>query len=93
MEKKDLLEKVEDAAKTLDTHVKRGGAPVFKKYPLTFTLLSLTGFSLVLYGFENIFNKIDFFREHPFVVLFIGLLILLLTGTLYKWLQNREIHL
>lgn len=94
MEKnKDILEEVEGVAKTVDRGIQKQGRRVFRRYPLTFTLLSLTGFSLVIYGFEGVFDKISFFKEHPFWVLILGLIILLFTGTLYKWLQNREIHL
>jgi len=94
MEKdKNILEEAEDLAKSLDRQIKKETKSVFKKYPLTFTLLSITGFSAVLYGFENLFNSVLFFKEHPGYVLALGLLILLFTGTLYKWLQNKEIRL
>jgi hypothetical protein len=89
----DLLKDVEYVAKEVDRTIQKHGSPVFHKYPLTFTLLSLFGFSAVLYGFERVFDEISFFYEHPFVLLLAGLAILMATGTLYKWLQNKEINI
>jgi len=89
---KVTLKEAEDITKGIDQEVQKQGRRIFHKYPLTFTLLSLTGFSMVLYGYERLFDKTLFFKEHPVRSLFLGLVILLLTGTLYKWLQNREIR-
>jgi len=87
----DILEEVEDAAKAVDKHIQKKGRPIFKKYPLTFTIFSITGFAAVIYGFEGVLDKIPFFRSNPWLVLIVGLFFLTGTGTLYTWLQNKEI--
>lgn len=56
----------------------------FHRFPLLFTLLTTFGFVATLYGFEHLINKIDLLANNPFIMLASGVLILLITGTLYK---------
>ena len=60
---------------------------VERRYPLMTALLVTFGFVSVLYGFEKIIDRIDFFVEHPYVLLTVGLVTLWLTGTVYKKLS------
>lgn len=55
-----------------------------KRFPLLFTLLATFGAVLVLYSFEQIADTIPLIRDNPFLMLAIGLLIMVFTGTLYK---------
>jgi len=43
---------------------------------------------MVSQGIKDILLGITFFKEHSFVMLLVGILILLLTGTLYKKLDK-----
>lgn len=56
----------------------------FQRFPLLFTLLTTFGFVATLYGFEHLLNRVDLLVENPFIMLGVGVLTLLLTGTLYK---------
>ncbi|MBI2589097.1 hypothetical protein HYW35_02760 [Candidatus Saccharibacteria bacterium] len=56
----------------------------FGRFPLLFTLLGAFGLVATFYGFERIIDKITFFANHPFLLLGAGLLLLILTGSLYK---------
>ena len=58
----------------------------FSRFPILFTLLGTFGFVATLYGFEGIIDT-TFFSDHPFLLLVTGLLILALTGSLYKKLD------
>jgi|SRR3989344_3827825 len=87
----DPLEQAEVATKKLNNKLKKSGGYIFKKYPLSFSLFSSVGFSLILYGFEGLFDNLFLFREYPSLPLALGLFILLITGTIYKRLQNRNI--
>ena len=91
-EEPDILEKVEDVAEKADKTIQKEWRPIFKKYPLTFTMMSVIGFVATVYGLEGVIDNIEFFHNNPFVVLIIGLLLLLLTGTLFKRLRNKEIN-
>jgi hypothetical protein len=55
--------------------------------------LSIFGFAAVIYGFEGIIDKIEYLRDRPYLVLLTGLIVLSVTGTIYKWLQNKELNL
>ena len=57
------------------------------KFPILITLLGTFGFVSVLYGFEKMIDNIDFFVSHPIVLFVTGLVILAITGSLYKKLD------
>ncbi len=54
------------------------------KYPLLFGLMTTFGFVSVLYGFEKLIDKIDLLVNNPWILLLIGIVILIGTGTAYK---------
>lgn len=56
----------------------------FKRYPLVFTLLATFGLVSTLYGFQHLIDKVPVLANNPIVALVAGLIILFLTGTLYK---------
>ena len=57
---------------------------VFKRFPLLFTLLGTFGVVTVFYGAQRIMEKIPLVANNPYIALIVGVIILLLTGTLYK---------
>jgi hypothetical protein len=56
----------------------------FERFPLLFTLLATFGLVATLYGFERLIDRIEFLNDNSFILLGIGLLALIITGTLYK---------
>lgn len=56
----------------------------FERFPLLFTLLATFGFVATLYGFEHIINEIELLVDHPLIMLGVGVVTLIFTGTLYK---------
>ena len=57
---------------------------VFERFPLLFTMLATFGVVSTFYGFERLIDRIELFSENPLILLTIGLLTLIFTGTLYK---------
>jgi hypothetical protein len=57
---------------------------VFKRFPLIFTLLGTFGLVATFYGFQHIIAQIPLLANDPYITLGSGLLVLILTGTLYK---------
>lgn len=57
---------------------------VLKKFPLPFALLGSFGLVATFYGFEHLIDQSEFLVENPLVLLFIGIICLFLTGSLYK---------
>lgn len=86
----DPLADFEKATEDLHKIAEENSKPVAKKYPLTFSFLGLIGFLLVLYGFERTLDAIPIFKDNPFTILVLGLLILLVTGGTFKWLLNKK---
>jgi hypothetical protein len=89
---KDILTKVIHSAGSTFKHVTHDvdelAKPIrengLKRFPVVFALLSTFGLVSILYGFESIINGIPFLHDNPLVMLFVGVGILVLTGTLYK---------
>ncbi len=86
----DLLKKVEELTSRLNDLFSQKSKPFLVRYPLLFTLLVIFGAIMISEGMRGILSEIKFFQFHPFVMLLIGVLILILTGTLYKKLKNKE---
>jgi len=61
-----------------------GRNSAFTRFPLLFTLLGAFGVVATFYGFERLIDKIDLLADNPFILLASGVLILILTGSLYK---------
>ena len=57
------------------------------RFPLLTALFATFGFVLLLAGFQKIIDRIDFFGDNPWLLLVTGLLILAITGTVYKKLD------
>ena len=86
----DLLKKVEELTARLNRVFGERGTNVFMRYPLTFALLIFFGVLMVTEGLKEILKEITFFQDKPFTMMVIGLLILAITGTLYKKLGKGE---
>lgn len=56
----------------------------FARFPLLFTLLATFGVVATFYGFNGILEKIPLLARDPYISLAIGILILVVTGKLYK---------
>jgi hypothetical protein len=75
---------VEAADKQLESTVAPIRKSIFKRFPVTFTLVVTFGFTATLTGIELMMLKYDFLRENPWVLLVLGVGTLIVTGTLYK---------
>ena len=84
----DLLKKIEDLTAQMNKSFKERGDMIFSRYPLTFALLVIFGATLVSQGMKDFMLKIPFFQNQPLIMLLTGIVILLLTGTLYKKLKK-----
>jgi hypothetical protein len=76
--------KIKDVPTPVINKIMEKRESVFARFPLLFTLLGTFGVVATFYGFERVIDRINFFSNHPFILLLIGLLTLLVTGTLYK---------
>jgi hypothetical protein len=84
----DLLKKVEELTSKINRLFSEKGKSVFSRYPLTFALLVVFGVSMVSEGIKDLLQKIDFLQNQPFMMLLLGMIVLIITGTLYKKLDK-----
>lgn len=57
------------------------------KFPLVTALMATFGFVSLLYGFEKIIDSVNLLSDNPAILLVLGLVILAVTGTVYKKLN------
>ena len=84
----DILRHIEVLSDKVNSIMALGTKSVFKRYPLTFTILILVGVVAVSEGVKNLLLNMTFFDNHPWRLLLVGLVILIATGTLYKKLDK-----
>ncbi|MCF7815824.1 MAG: hypothetical protein K9M10_03615 [Candidatus Pacebacteria bacterium] len=75
---------VEDTVDAMDQAIIPVRRSIFKRFPVTFTLLVTFGVSATFFGIERIIMDISWLNDRPVVILILGLMILILTGSLYK---------
>lgn len=83
----DPLKQLEDLTRQVHDMADEHGRHTFQKYPLTFSFLGAFGFAAIIYGFNKSVEQVQFFKENPLFVLVSGIIILLITGRLYKKLS------
>lgn len=74
---------LEDREEFMKNFIKRRDS-VFARFPLLFTLLGTFGVILTFYGFQHVLQRIPLLANNPMIALATGLLILIVTGKLYK---------
>jgi len=87
-EELDLLKKVEETTDEMNKYFRRKGKSVFNRYPLIFALVVVVGATLMSQGIKELLFEIPFFNNSPFAMFLSGILILIITGTLYKKLDK-----
>jgi hypothetical protein len=86
MSKKDLIPFTKAETRFIEKMVeKRDKAEV--RYPLLTGLAATFGFVSVLYGFEKMIDSVQLFVDHPSILLVTGLIILAVTGSVYRKLN------
>jgi hypothetical protein len=85
----DPILEFEEAIHDVNMFMGQRSRSVFEKYPLLFSLLGTFGIVCVLYGFEAILDEFPIMKEKPLIPLMVGVLVLVITGSLYKRLQRK----
>ena len=74
----------EVAEEQVVSRLSHGRQNAFQRFPLLFTLLAAFGVVATTDGFQRLMSKIPLMANNPYITLIIGLITLLITGTLYK---------
>lgn len=84
----DILLQIEKVTSELNRQMSERGAPVVKRYPLTFAILALFGVVLVSEGIKGLLHEWGLLEIRPIYVLAIGLVILTILGSVYRKLDK-----
>lgn len=84
----DPLKKIEDLTAEINRLFAEKGESVFERYPLLFSLLIVFGATMVTQGIKDLLSEVSFLKDNPLVMLLAGLVVLVVTGTLYKKLKK-----
>ena len=85
----DPIKEAEDITRDVNNYMRKRGRSVFARYPLLFSLLGTFGVVLVIHGFDGVVKNIPVLNDRPALLLAAGILILALTGTLYKRIEKK----
>lgn len=89
-ESKDPIERIETLVRGMHDQAEQYTRPVKKRYPLLFAFLFTFSVAAIFQGFEIFANQIAFFERHPLSLMVVGIIMLFLTGGLYKALQKPD---
>ncbi|MEQ1500213.1 MAG: hypothetical protein ABL917_02450 [Parcubacteria group bacterium] len=84
----DPILEIEKKIRELHDEASKYTKPVLQRYPLIFAFLLTFSLAAILHGFELATDEMSLFRDNPWLLIIIGSVTLLLTGTLYKILEN-----
>ncbi|MFA6393206.1 MAG: hypothetical protein WCW54_03930 [Candidatus Paceibacterota bacterium] len=87
-EELDLLRKAEEATDEMNKYFHKKGRSVFNRYPVVFALVVVVGATLMSQGIKGLLFEIPFLNNSPLMMFLFGILILIITGTLYKKLDK-----
>ncbi|HEX9594970.1 MAG TPA: hypothetical protein VF996_02490 [Candidatus Saccharimonadales bacterium] len=86
MEHKTKSESLHDKEKAIAQKIGERRKAVFERFPLIFTLLGSFGLVATFYGFERLIDSTTL-ADSPWLLLGTGIILLIVTGSLYKKLQ------
>ena len=87
---KDPMARIEEVMQRLEKRADTFTKPARKRYPLLFAFLFTFSVAAIFQGFEILTNQIAFFQNHPIQLMLGGIIMLALTGGLYKALQKND---
>ena len=86
----DPIHKAENIAREIHDEAGKYTQPVLRRYPLLFSFLLVFSLTAILHGFEMWSDQVGLFENHPSYLILIGVVVLFLTGTLYKALDHSK---
>lgn len=79
-----VTKKIENAVVHTEKVIEPVRDSLFKRFPITLTLLVSFGVAATFYGIERMISEIVWLNERPFYILCAGILTLAFTGKLYQ---------
>jgi hypothetical protein len=79
-----VTEKIDKAVESTESIIRPIRESFFKRFPALFMLLVTVGGSATFFGIERIISEIPWLNERPVLIFVSGIVILIITGRLYK---------
>jgi uncharacterized membrane protein len=86
----DPLQKIESMVRDIHDRAGKRTQPVMRRYPLLFAFLLVFSAAAILHGFDMWADKLQLFADHPLYLVGVGVLALIITGTLYHSLDKMS---
>ncbi|MEF3692358.1 MAG: hypothetical protein V3574_04880 [Candidatus Moraniibacteriota bacterium] len=86
----DPILEIEKVAQKADEKLVYYQQTAVHRYPILFSFLAVFSTASIIYGFELILSRVDFFKQYPFALILIGTVVLFFTGMLYKALGVKK---
>lgn len=86
----DPIQKTEKIFREAHDKAGRYTQPVLSRYPLLFSFLLVFSVAAIVHGFGLWSDQIPLFKNHPSVLILVGIIALFFTGTLYKSLERMK---
>lgn len=90
MNNEDPIQNVERLVRETHDRVEKYTKPVLVRYPLIFSFLLVFSVAAILHGFDMLADQTEIFSRHPSLLILAGVVLLFLTGTLYKSLEKMK---
>ena len=87
-EELDLLKRVENVTDEMNKYFYKKGRSIFNRYPVIFALVVIVGATLMSQGIKGLLFEIPFLNNSPLMMFLSGIIVLIITGTLYKKLDK-----
>ncbi len=84
----DVLKHLENISNKINRTMEPHAKNVLLRYPVTFSLLILSGVIALHEGLKGVLKNMGLLELDPVYLLIVGLIILAITGTLYKKLDK-----
>ena len=84
----DPIEQFDKTMREAHETVGKYTQPVLRRYPLLFALLLAFGTAAIFTGFHLWAETTRIFHEKPLLLVLLGIIVLFLTGTLFKTLSK-----
>ena len=90
MNNHDPLQRIESMVRDLHDKAGKHTQPVLRRYPLLFAFLLVFSIAAIIHGFDLTVDRYELFDRYPVALMVIGIVTLVLTGTLYESLKKMK---
>lgn len=84
----DALKHIEDLSSKMNSIMESRAKNILRRYPITFGILILFGVISINEGLKGILEELGLLEINAWYLLGLGVLVLIITGTIYKKLNK-----